>query len=537
MLTVKNENYELSGPEKILRDKMNELSASVDCFDKISARAFPEKDPDFSEGGFTVNSVENITGRSRKPGILKWAALAAAAVICIAIIPLTGLPQHIRSNLSGSSTPEFRQILEEIETETEQNEYRIFDVSLDYYLKNDVLVTPLFSCPFEDCRKDDANVRIYIKCRTFGSGIVSFHDTLQVYAVEYTGEYSESGIIAAAKSAYTFTNEDWERVTFPPDITDTNKQLVDSAVALNFAPDADGIYLRNTDGEPVSVACQNYGCFISSSEGIDYCYTSILYGHTGAEGSDGYFYDTVTTTAGGELTEMPDRREMWARSVYFNGNSAFPKTDDGSGFTHTELFTANGELHFPERSYSAISLMEKNGAISLTPARELSLINSETHQPVCTINAPADPNALNEWYAFYTMPSSQDNSVHSPYTLNVIYNGEFLCELTHESFGKHRSLTAEEQAALENERLAIEEDNRRLEAEYAAEQEAALRKESIRTRIAEYEAERSRLRDEIGTASDSYDIAEIQARIDVYAAEIESLNKQLEESSKSVDPQ
>lgn len=535
MLTVKNENYQLSGPEKILRDKMNELSASVDCFDKISARAFPEKDPDFSEGGFTVNSVENITGRSRKPGILKWAALAAAAVICIAIIPLTGLPQHIRSNLSGSSTPEFRQILEEIEAETEKNEYRIFDVSLDYYLKNDVLVTPLFSCPFEDCRKDDANVRIYIKSRDFGSGIVSFLDTAQVYAVEYTGEYSESSIIAAAKSAYTFTDEDWENVTFPPDITDTNKQLVDSAVALNFAPDEDCTYLRNTDGEPVSVACQNYGCYISGSEGTAYYYTSILYGHTGAEGSDIYFYDTVTTTNSGEIAEMPDRHDMWARSVYFNGNPAFPKTDDGSGFTRTKLFTSAGEVHYPERSYSAHSLMEKNGAIGLAPGRELSIINSETHQPVCTINAPADPNALKEWYAFYTMPSSQDNSAHSNYKLNVIYNGEFIYELDSENFSKHRSLTANEQALLGYESL-IEEENRRLEAEYAAKQEAADRKESIRARIAEYDEENARLREQRNSASDSYEIAEIQTRIDINAAEIESLNKLLEEQDETVDP-
>ena len=42
MLTVKNENYELSGPEKILRDKMNELSESVDCIEKINLATIKE---------------------------------------------------------------------------------------------------------------------------------------------------------------------------------------------------------------------------------------------------------------------------------------------------------------------------------------------------------------------------------------------------------------------------------------------------------------------------------------------------------------
>lgn len=43
----KNDLYGNQEIEKILKEKMNELSSSVDCFDKISARAFPEKDPDF----------------------------------------------------------------------------------------------------------------------------------------------------------------------------------------------------------------------------------------------------------------------------------------------------------------------------------------------------------------------------------------------------------------------------------------------------------------------------------------------------------
>ena len=51
--------------EKHLKEKMNELSSSVKCFDKISSRAFPEKDSDFSDSECTVIDLENVTGRHR----------------------------------------------------------------------------------------------------------------------------------------------------------------------------------------------------------------------------------------------------------------------------------------------------------------------------------------------------------------------------------------------------------------------------------------------------------------------------------------
>ncbi|HOR21989.1 MAG TPA: hypothetical protein PLY43_04645, partial [Ruminococcus sp.] len=65
--------------QELLKKKMNELSDSVDCFDKISARAFPKDQLDFSAGEFTVSDLENVTGRKRRLPALKWAAIGAAA--------------------------------------------------------------------------------------------------------------------------------------------------------------------------------------------------------------------------------------------------------------------------------------------------------------------------------------------------------------------------------------------------------------------------------------------------------------------------
>ncbi len=61
---MKNEKTENREIENILKSKMNELSESVDCFDKISARVFPEKNQDFSESGFTISDLENKIGRA-----------------------------------------------------------------------------------------------------------------------------------------------------------------------------------------------------------------------------------------------------------------------------------------------------------------------------------------------------------------------------------------------------------------------------------------------------------------------------------------
>ena len=88
--------------EKKLRDKMKELSSNVDCFDKISARAFPEKDSDFSDSEFTVSDLENVTGRSRNISVLKWIAGISAVAAGIMFIPKSSLMDNFLANQATS---------------------------------------------------------------------------------------------------------------------------------------------------------------------------------------------------------------------------------------------------------------------------------------------------------------------------------------------------------------------------------------------------------------------------------------------------
>ena len=64
MRTVKNSDY-IENPEfeKLLKNKMNELSENVDCFDKIAERAYMSDNVDFSDSEFTVTDLENVTGK------------------------------------------------------------------------------------------------------------------------------------------------------------------------------------------------------------------------------------------------------------------------------------------------------------------------------------------------------------------------------------------------------------------------------------------------------------------------------------------
>lgn len=314
--------------EEIIKDKMNRLSDSVDCFDRISARAFPEKNQDFYESGFTVSDLENVTDKARRINFVKWISVAVAAVVCIAVIPRTNLVQNIFCNI-GSSKNSFTKILEEIDYQTENNDYLISDYPLDYYIKNDVLITPLFSCPFEKNNKENANVRIYTRQ-------INGINTNQTYAVQYIGEYSENSITAVAESQYKFSDYDAEQVqNMTIDFSDTvYSDYSASAVQYNFTIDGSGISNNN---ENVSLASFTYNLLFKDENDIIPVTSEILYGHKTE--SDDYFYDIIlTSSTEHEKMTFNDNMAMWKKSVYFNGNPANP-TENNSNFTRTELFT------------------------------------------------------------------------------------------------------------------------------------------------------------------------------------------------------
>lgn len=330
MLTLKNENN--SEVEKLLKDKMNELASSVDCFDRISAKAFPEKDGDFSESGFTISDLENVTAKAKKTNIIKWTAFAAAAVVCIAVIPQTNLMNNIFSNI-GSVKKNYESLMTEIDTATKNGDYFTADYPLDYYIQNDVLVTPLFSCPFENCGKEDANVRIYTRT------INGFY-TNQVYAVEYVGTFSEDNIIAVAKSEYTFSAEDVEFAE-QFSIDDFSEYSCTDTIERNFSTNSDGLFTDN-ENNAVSLASFVNFSLIKYDGGVMPVSSTILYGHK-TMNNEQYFYDMVSLAVNGEEIQITERDKAWEISVYFNGNNAMPE-ENHSMFSENDLFSSGSEV-------------------------------------------------------------------------------------------------------------------------------------------------------------------------------------------------
>ncbi|MCM1507601.1 MAG: hypothetical protein NC177_10775 [Ruminococcus flavefaciens] len=314
--------------EKLLKDKMNELSSSVDCFDRISAKAFPEKNPDFSESGFTVCDLENVTGKSKKPMFLKWTAVAVACAVCAVIIPKTSLLENLTASFGKSSKKIYSKVIAEINSETSQHSYKVYDMPVDDYIKYDKLVTPLYPCPFSDCGKDNINVRIFV--RTY-DGI----PTNQIYAVEYAGDYTESNFIAVADTKAKFTDEELENldeIYYTPDDTE-----VSLAVMTNFTPAFTAeSFMTDRNENNVSLASFEYESIFKSDDEKIYYYPSqiIYYGNSTDEPPETYYYD---------INNVPDTDGTWKNTVCFDGFSSMPE-ESKSLFVRTPLFERETSL-------------------------------------------------------------------------------------------------------------------------------------------------------------------------------------------------
>lgn len=316
--------------EKLLKEKMNELSASVDCFDKISARAFPEKDSDFSECGFTVSDLENVTGKRRFPPVLRWVSAAAAIVLCIGVIPKTAIINSLREPAEKSSgTSTYSRLLSEIKDETQSGSYYICDLSLDDYISRDILVTPLYSCPFEESN-EDMNVRLYI--RNIG-GL----RTNQIYAVKYRGTYSEENIVAVAETGVSFTEKEEKILEQNLSFSFSTQDNAVTAAAAAFKCSYDG-QLTDHDGNKVSAASFSGFSLYKKGKNTETILTDIVYYRNNSD--EEYYYDTLTTDSSGNVIHIA--RDSWETSVSSDGSAEIP-AENTDVMTRTQLFTETYE--------------------------------------------------------------------------------------------------------------------------------------------------------------------------------------------------
>lgn len=301
--------------EKELKDRMNGLSAKVNCFEKISERAFPENDTDFE---VVANDVENVSGRFRSAPVMKIAAAAAAAVAIIAVIPRTAAFQNFLADVNEKKDTDFYSIVREIETETKSNTYRTYDIALSDYAKYNIMVNPFCKCPFKlDEEAPDARVRLFV--RTYNDV-----QTDQMYAVEYSGEYKNKNFIAAAETAVKFTDEELASVSFD-DVDNTafsvqqglRQTIADIIVENSFYTDRYGEMTGENGTQLTAAAYSFYSTYKSENEVARYG-TEIIYFKKDDDTT--YYYD---------ISVGSDHEITWERSLYTDDSSALP-TDEAN---------------------------------------------------------------------------------------------------------------------------------------------------------------------------------------------------------------
>lgn len=343
--------------EKKLRSRMNELSDSVDCFDKISGRVFREEESDFSDSEFVVTDLENITGRKRFSPLIKAAAAGLAAVIAISVVPKTGFYSKIMCNIGEHEDNTFNTTVSSVLDATDKEsdmEFHIYDVGLDEYIREDVLVTPLYSCPFEDIGRGNVRVRVFVR---------SYNDILtnEIYAVEYNGDYKESNFIAVAETKAKFTEEELQKAYYGILELQEKNEIADS-------PDV-------FDLEGVSLSFTHFSIF----KAVDAVYpmaSIVKYRHSDAENYEYGIRSDVLRD--GEATEygIIPRDVKWESSVYTDGTSALP-TESASLFKKEDYSAptdniCGGTIYTPYSSIDTTREYSKLNTITLMPSGKQS---------------------------------------------------------------------------------------------------------------------------------------------------------------------
>ena len=287
--------------EKDIRKKMSELSSGVNCFDKISNRVFPEKDTDFE---VTVSDVEIVSGRHKVPLSLKWGAAAAAVIACIAVIPRTAPFQEYLANVTNEKNNEFCSIVDEIRSETENNDYKVYDMALSDYSKYDIMYCPIGDCPFEYTDGDEeTRVRLFV--RVYGDTA-----TNQMYAVEYSGEYKSSNFIAAAETDAKFTDAQLKNASYFDDYGSNAVWL--NSLNNDFSVDRYG-ELTDENGDQFTVASYTYNIIFKNGDYVGKYAIPVKYCKNDNESV--YHYDYLWRVG---------ERINWKRSLYNDDTSAVP---------------------------------------------------------------------------------------------------------------------------------------------------------------------------------------------------------------------
>ena len=434
MLKMKyDENKDLEF-ENLLKSKMEEMASSVDCFDKISRRAFPEINSEQSDHEVIVSDLENVTGKKRRFRFAPAIAVAAAAAICVFVFPKTGgFKEFFSNNIASSDKDIFRDLICEIKKETSKNSYEYYDFTLEEYVKYGRLISPLYRCPFEAKDKDNINVRLYVR----------MHDDLptnQVYAVEYEGNYSNENFIAAADSVSKFT--DSELNNFEYEFNANENIYAESPSYSAFGKEAP--YITDMNGEPASVAQFNYPFIGKSEEGINVFVADFMYCHPVSDTENQHYmydcnifklngYEAATFTAQAKFfTNSVNTDEYtklfndnWNNSVYYSGDPAMD-ANDTSVFTPYDLIMDSVKSN--STSYSFIAMQTDISGLDPSSLNNL-LVWDENNENIGSILAPLNSSYFNIFIPTTNKPitvTDEKREVYAEFICNNYSSGKYI---------------------------------------------------------------------------------------------------------------
>ena len=150
--------------EKYLKEKLDDLSESVDCFDKIAKKAYPNKNSKLEDNYLTVTELENVTGKKTFKFTHVLALCAVFALILFLTVP-NGLHNYIDQNakIQLTSTERFDILKSELDYELSEYEYDYSDYTLDEYNYFSMFINPLYVYYFPEESSENIYVRVYTK--------------------------------------------------------------------------------------------------------------------------------------------------------------------------------------------------------------------------------------------------------------------------------------------------------------------------------------------------------------------------------------
>jgi hypothetical protein len=339
-------------------------------------------------------------------------------------MPKTVLYRDFLTQIGRRGDNDYRSLVYEILKETGENEYTVYDVPLEQYIHYNMLVDPLYDCPFGQTDKEDVKVRLFI--RTYEN-----IQTNQIYAIEYSGDYSSGTFLAAASSGTVFTDSELSEIMDETEWGDMSEKNY-KAVCSSFTADKYGATVdKNDKGKKVTpVASYEKKQIFKLGENVMLLSTDVIY--SALEHPDRYGYDiSCCKNVGGEFVsvDIPGADKLWKYSINFDGTSAMPR-EKGSYFirknyySRSYIYEDDGLINYFE-PYSLIAEKNKDNCIQSIQVRD-NLFG--------TIYTPASAYLKESMRSYQTLMYYYYSSDSAP-KINVVIDGP----ANNVSFGVNKS--------------------------------------------------------------------------------------------------